>query len=203
MYAARTRLVALAAAAAVAATSVRADRCCEQAKAMGVYDVEDTTECCRLVAPAGPTKLTEQLNCTMLPVYSCFDNPDGKIGTAKDVGQDPGACCAACIKKEGCVSWTHGNGGGGSCNLYKNIGPVHSNDKNGCSAGTIGGHGRPIPPGPFPPPPPGPRPSPGPGPGPAPGPITPRGDKPNILFLVVESTDGASAHPLSPEPRLQ
>ena len=42
MYAARTRLVALAAAAAVAATSVRADRCCEQAKAMGVYDVEDT-----------------------------------------------------------------------------------------------------------------------------------------------------------------
>ena len=120
-----------------------------QRRAMGVYE-ETETDCCRLVAPEGPTAWTEQENCTMLPLYTCYQNPHNKIKTANRVGQDPGACCAACNELEGCVSWTHSPGSGGSCNLYSNVGPTKSNDRDGCSAGTIGGHGRPMPVGPFP-----------------------------------------------------
>ena len=156
---------------------------------MGVYE-ETETDCCRLVAPEGPTAWTEQENCTMLPLYTCFQNPHNKIKTANHVGQDPGACCAACNELEGCVSWTHSPGSGGSCNLYSNVGPTKSNDRDGCSAGTIGGHGRPMPVGPFPP-----APAPHGPPSPTPQPATPRGDKPNILFLVVESTDGRTWSP--------
>jgi hypothetical protein len=147
------------------ATSAHADSCCAAAKAAGVY--EDTDECCRLVAPVGPTALTERLNCTMNPVYACYQNPKGKVKTVSGIGTDPGACCAACIELAGCMSWTHSPWGTGSCNLYKDIGTLKQNDKDGCSSGMIGGHGRPVPPAP-----------------PAP-PVTPRGDKPNILFLVV------------------
>ena len=56
------RLVTLLLAAAGVA---RADVCCEAAQRAGVY--EQTEDCCRLVAPAGPTALTEQQNCSMLP----------------------------------------------------------------------------------------------------------------------------------------
>eukprot|EP01050_Picozoa_sp_SAG11_P014342 SAG11_NODE_1756_length_4309_cov_2.250594_1_plen_709_part_00 len=139
--------------------------------------MEGSEDCCRLVAPRGATALTVQQNCTMLPVYTCFQNPEGKIKSVADVGPDPGACCKACNELKGCMSWTHSPGGSGSCNLYSNVGPTKSNDKDGCSAGTIGGHGRPMPPMP-----------------PAP-PHTPRGNKPNILFLVVESTDGRTWSP--------
>ena len=79
----------------------------------------------------------------MLPLYTCYQNPHNKIKTANRVGQDPGACCAACNELEGCVSWTHSPGSGGSCNLYSNVGPTQSNARAGCSAGTLGGHGRP------------------------------------------------------------
>ena len=156
--------------------------------------MEGSEDCCRLVAPRGATALTVQQNCTMLPVYTCFQNPEGKMKGVSRVGEDPGACCKACNELKGCASWTHSPSRGGSCNLYSNVGKTKSNDKDGCSAGTIGGHGRPMPPhGPFPPPP-APSP-PHPHPGPSPAPHTPRGNKPNILFLVVESTDGRTWSP--------
>jgi hypothetical protein len=63
--------------------------------------------------------MTERHNCTMLPAYTCFHNPGGKIKSLKRVGLDPGACCKACSSLEGCVSWTHSSRGGGGCNLYK------------------------------------------------------------------------------------
>ena len=76
-----------------------AEGCCERAKLAGVYeDLDDLADedCCRLVAPVGATALTEQLNCTMLPTYTCFVNPKGKIKSVSGVGQNPGECCAAC-----------------------------------------------------------------------------------------------------------
>ena len=81
-----------------AASSSSGSGCCELAKRSGVY--EDLSgladeECCRLVAPTGPTALTERLNCTMLPTYTCFQNPEGKIKTVSGVGPNPGECCAA------------------------------------------------------------------------------------------------------------
>ena len=164
-----------AALAAIAATAA-ADNCCHEAR--GTHEVmeDNTTECCRLVAPMGATAQTLQLNCTMLPVYTCFTNPKGKITTVKRVGSDPGACCAACIKQAGCVSWTHT--GESSCNLYSDVGPTKAEDKSGCSAGMIGGHGRPMPPVPPPPPP------------------QPRNGRPNLLFLVVRSRTCAQQPPL-------
>ena len=158
----------------------QAQGCCDAARRAGVYeDLSGLPDeaCCRLVAPVGATKMTVQLNCTMLPVYTCFQNPNGKIKSVQGVGPNPGECCAACLAEPGCKSWTHSPGGTGGCNLYRDVGPTKSNDKDGCSAGVVGGHGRPVPA--VPPPPP----------------VTPRGDKPNILFLVVESTDGRTWSP--------
>lgn len=72
-------------------------------------------------------------------------------------------CCQACSDNIDCVSWTAT--GRGQCNLYKNVGPTKTVNKGDpCVAGTVA---------------PGPRPAP-----------VPRNGRPNIVFLVVESTDG-------------
>eukprot|EP01047_Picozoa_sp_COSAG01_P015703 COSAG01_NODE_790_length_13572_cov_4.015587_7_plen_350_part_00 len=178
---------------AAATKEGRSTSCCERARAMGVYE-ETEFDCCRLIAPQGATAWTERENCTMLPAYTCFHNSKNKITTKTHVGDDPGVCCTACKNEKGCVSWTHQTKDHGKCELYSTVGPARSNDRDGCSAGTIGPHGpiKPAPPGPPPHPPHPAPPSP---PSPTPQPVTPRGDKPNILFLVVESTDGRTWSP--------
>ena len=134
------------------------------------------TQCCREIAAAGPTVRTQQLKCDVLPQETCYQNPKGKIKNVKVADQDPGACCDLCMKEPTCASWSHVPMGGTgkdklfSCNLYSDVGPTkHTSD--GCSAGTVAGS-RPPPP-----------------------PKAPRNGKPNIAFLVVESTDGRTWSP--------
>ena len=117
------------------------DNCCYEAR--GTHEVleDNTTDCCRLVAPAGETPLSMALKCTLLPLYTCFENPHNKIATV-GATSDPGSCCVACGKMKGCASWTHsgkGEPGVFSCNLYSNVGPTKAGNHDGCSAGTMPG----------------------------------------------------------------
>ena len=140
--------------------------------------MEDGAEdCCRLVAPAGPTALTLALNCTVLPMFTCYVNGENRIKGAYSATADPGSCCEACGNEVGCVSWTHLKAGSKtaptySCNLYSTVGPTKADDHTGCSAGIM----------------PGAKPTP-------PKPPEPRNGRPNILFLIVESTDGRTWTP--------
>ena len=104
--------------------------------------------------------------CNMLPKNVCWNNSEHKFISYPDVGSDPQICCQLCANQTKCASWNHGSfnskKGTYSCDLYFNNGST-KNTTDGCSGGFR--HG------PMPTPP-------------------PRGDTPNIVFLVVESTDG-------------
>jgi arylsulfatase A-like enzyme len=142
---------------------------------------DGTTDCCRLVAPAGETALTMALNCTVLPMFTCYENEKNKI-VQTSATADPGSCCEACAqdRAEACVAWTHTkkiNKDGRTkykCNLYSTIGKTKETH-DGCSSGVMpGGKPAPLPP---------------------PAPPQPRNGRPNILFLIVESTDGRTWTP--------
>ena len=143
-------------------------------------------------------------NCTLLGPNKCFNNPGGKITTIKISGASDASseCCDACHAKAGCVSWCLQNGHT-SCNLYKNIGCVSLwisricfeynfnvllsvaggseiktvDPVDTCQGGLLYAPGQPTPP---------PTPT-------TPAPTPPHRNTtglPNIVFLVVESTDG-------------
>jgi hypothetical protein len=118
----------------------------------------------RDVAFDHPSVKTTLLGCKAAPQYSCFANKANKIGRFPVSSGDSGDCCATCQEHPGCISYNHGNSSTGwYCDLFKTVGPVKQT-KDGCTSGTAD-------------------------PTPTPAPA-PRGDKPNIVFLVVESTDG-------------
>jgi hypothetical protein len=102
--------------------------------------------------------------CRALPNQTCWSNPGGKIASLPGMGSDPQICCDACASNVACAAWNHGakdsKTGTFTCDLYRDEGPTKISS-DGCSGG-FGTHHEPV----------------------------PRGDKPNIVFLVVESTDG-------------
>ena len=110
--------------------------------------------------------------CKTTPSGTCFTNPQGKIASLPGIGSDPQKCCDLCAQNPTCMSWNHGShddtSGLYKCDLYDNV-SEHTHSSKTCVGGFRDG---PLPPTPAPTPPP------------------PRGDKPNIVFLVVESTDG-------------
>eukprot|EP00750_Incisomonas_marina_P011377 INCI16370.5.p1 GENE.INCI16370.5~~INCI16370.5.p1 ORF type:complete len:555 (+),score=64.45 INCI16370.5:814-2478(+) len=117
------------------------------------------------VSSVHPPQHAQAPICEMLPEKVCWSNPLGKIASFSGQAADPQVCCALCAERQGCRTWNHGDfdnaSGTFSCDLYRDIGP-NKTSNDGCS----GGYSVPSP---------------------APA---PRGDKPNIVFLVVESTDG-------------
>ncbi len=102
--------------------------------------------------------------CGVLPPQTCWSNPAGKIASHPGAGPDPGECCDLCKANPECETWNHGTYNAAdrtwTCDLYRNAGP------NKTSSDCVGGFATPAP---APP---------------------PRGGRPNIVFLVVESTDG-------------
>ena len=133
----------------------------------------------RMTATDHPSLLTSAEGCTALPQSTCFEY--SKADYYKDVdtnNTDPGMCCALCITDgTKCKAWSHDAtanpkkaGSNFRCHLFKQIpGATKAGD---CSVGLGKGHTL--------------------APTPAP---TPRGDRPNIVFLVVESTDGRTWSP--------
>jgi hypothetical protein len=63
---------------------------------------DNTTDCCRLVAPAGETALTLALNCSFMPMYTCYENEENKLERVSALA-DAGSCPAACNARPGCV----------------------------------------------------------------------------------------------------
>ena len=113
-----------------------------------------------LVASAAASNST----CQLLPEKTCWSNPHGKIASIPNISTDTSVCCDLCNQNPQCLSWNHGSKHGNTftCDLYRDIGP-NKTGNDGCLGGYRGA--------------------------PTPKPV-PRGDKPNIVFLVVESTDG-------------
>ena len=168
------------------AAGVAADRCCGKDGYNSPHGDVALSEngddlCCREYAAPGRTPLIEQLKCDVLPTETCFANEATGFMDSKDLGSDPGECCAACLATAGCKSWVHVPGTGSApghpqsgqtyeCNLFSSVGPTRSSH-DGCTAGTVPASAPPAPP------------------------VPPRNGKPNILFLVVESTDGRTWTP--------
>jgi hypothetical protein len=158
-------------------TATTGDNCCYDAR--GTHEVleDGATDCCRLVAPAGDSAMSVRLNCTVLPMHTCYDDSEHKLGRVTGTA-DPGSCCAACRGFPGCTSWTHTKRERTAgtmeykCDLYSTVGKTKTDTKSGCSAGFV----------------PGATPAP-------PAPPQPRNGRPNILFLIVESTDGRTWTP--------
>ena len=118
-----------------------------------------------------PSLKTSALGCRANAQYTCFGNPKNKIQRINGVTADSGDCCALCSKNPTCVSYNHaGVTGGFYCDLFSTVGATHTTH-DGCTSGISAGPKPPVPPAP------------------------PRGDKPNIVFLVVESTDGRTWSP--------
>jgi arylsulfatase A-like enzyme len=109
--------------------------------------------------------------CKLTPPGTCYSNGGAKIAHLPGIGSDPQKCCDLCAQNPDCASWNHGSYDTKTklyaCDLYSDVGPTKN------SSTCVGG----VRDGPLPP-------------TPAPTPPAPRGDKPNIVFLVVESTDG-------------
>ena len=133
-----------------------------------------------------PSTKTAALGCHALSQYACFNNSNNLIGHFS-AGPDAGDCCAMCRSNTMCVSFNHGtcmaqdkrctSGAQHYCELFKTIGPTQQfYDEVGCVSGTS-----PL--------------------GALPGslvtksPPPSRGDRPNIVWLVVESTDGRTWTP--------
>eukprot|EP01045_Picozoa_sp_COSAG04_P018288 COSAG04_NODE_1682_length_5960_cov_43.049480_4_plen_264_part_00 len=168
------------------AAGVAADRCCGKDGYNSPHGDVALSEngddlCCREYAAPGRTPLIEQLKCDVLPTETCFASEATGFMDSKDLSWDPGECCAACLATAGCKSWVHvpGTGSGPGkpqsgqtyeCNLFSSVGPTRASH-DGCTAGTVPASAPPAPP------------------------VPPRNGKPNILFLVVESTDGRTWTP--------
>jgi len=100
--------------------------------------------------------------CSVLPSRTCWSNPSGKIQSVGVESAQPAICCQLCNNDTACRAWTHGHRGNNSfCDLFQNQGSTLSNKTSGCVSGV---RSAPIP--------------------------TPNPSSPNIVFLVVESTDG-------------
>ena len=124
-----------------------------------------------------PSATTAALGCTALPQYTCFNNSRHSMGRFA-TGPDPGNCCALCRQHTACASFNHvvcdlrddGNClQSHFCELYTTVGDSVSLSDGGCVGGAVVPQGQPPPP--------------------------PRGDRPNIVWLVVESTDGRTWSP--------
>jgi len=132
----------------------------------------------RMRATNHPSVLTAAQNCSVLPQSTCYKYKNKDY--FKDIytnDTDPGMCCALCNKNEKCGAWSHDHtnnpkkaGSLFRCHLFEKT-PKETTFGN-CSVGTAARN------------PPTP-----------PAPPMPRGDKPNIVFLVVESTDGRTWSP--------
>jgi hypothetical protein len=103
--------------------------------------------------------------CEMVsPSPTCFDNANNTIAITKAVGS-PGACCSLCSATTRCVSWNFvDEGADGICSMFSSVGPARIGTD--CVSGKV----RVVPP--------------------TPSPMRNASGLPNIIFLVVESTDG-------------
>ena len=98
--------------AAWALAGAAADRCCGKDGYNSPHGDVALSEngddlCCREYAAPGRTPLIEQLKCDVLPTETCFANEATGFMDSKDLGWDPGECCAACLATAGCKSWVH------------------------------------------------------------------------------------------------
>ena len=103
--------------AAWAVAGAAADRCCGKDGYNSPHGDVALSEngddlCCREYAAPGRTPLIEQLKCDVLPTETCFANEATGFMDSKDLGLDPGECCAACLATAGCKSWVHVPGTG-------------------------------------------------------------------------------------------
>lgn len=115
------------------------------------------------VVAASPTTFgSSNDTCNVLPPQHCWENPLGKIDSISGIGSDPQLCCQLCSSATDCLTWNHG--------MYNTSNGTYTCDlyhdigpSKTTSDGCSGGFRRPA---------------------------VPRTDRPNIVFLVVESTDG-------------
>ena len=133
----------------------------------------------RELAPDHPSVKTAALGCKALPQYTCFNNSKHSLGRHSATA-DAGDCCALCHEHAPCTSFNHGcDAVGGQCatdslyycELFGTVGPTLQVDDGGCVGGISSSQLVASPPPP------------------------PRGDRPNIVWLVVESTDGRTWSP--------
>jgi arylsulfatase A-like enzyme len=130
----------------------------------------------RLEAYDHPSVLTTSLGCWAAPQSTCYAYSAGDY--FKDVSTndtDPGMCCALCNADAECDAWSHDAtanparaGSYFRCHLFASV-PSGTSYGN-CSVGRAANQ-------------------------PPPTPSKPRGTRPNIIFLVVESTDGRTWTP--------
>jgi len=106
-------------------------------------------------------------NCSLLPSKICWDNPVGKIASFSGVGADPQVCCSLCGQNSSCRAWNHGRYNPNNGTYTCDL--YHNIGANKTSDDGCSGGFRAA--------------------------ATPRGDRPNIVFLVVESTDGRTWTP--------